>query len=394
MVADGAPPLSDADPGTDAETATDAARSDANTDTDMHGTDVDVLVIGAGVAGLSAARALLDAGQSVMVLEARNRTGGRLHSTDSGLDLGASWCWAGEQRVARLVEEFTLPTHPQHLAGDAVYDDATNVVRLDGNPIDVPASRFSSGADTITQHLATAVDGHAGGVIHLDTAVHEVVDVGDHVVIRATTHDTACVWSARRVIVALPPALAVRAIDIEPPLPSDIAQLAASTPVWMGTITKVVAVFPSPFWRASGLSGSAVSHRGPMREIHDMSGPSGSPAALFGFAPTSAATGPIARDDVIAQFVRLFGPDAADPIELHIEDWRTQAATSPPDVEHLTDHATFGDPRFARPQLGGKLHWASTETGHVAPGHIEGALAAAERAVGNILTTITTEASS
>jgi len=363
--------------------------SDSHTNIDANGNpnfDVDVVVIGAGVSGLSAARALLEPGRSVVVLEARDRTGGRLRSTGSGLDLGASWFWPGEQRVAHLVAEFAIATHPQHLDGDAVYDDRTNVVRLDGNPIDVTSWRFSTGADSITEHLAAAIDEHHHGTVHLDTPVHRITGAGDHTVVHATERGTARIWTAQHVIVALPPALAVRTIDIEPPLPSDIAQLAASTPVWMGAITKVVAVFPSAFWRAAGLSGAAISHRGPMREIHDMSGPSGFPAALFGFAPTTATTGPTSHDDVIAQFVRLFGPDAAEPIELHIEDWRTQPATSPPAVESITDHATFGDPRFARPSLGGRLHWASTETGHVAPGHIEGALAAAERAVRNILT--------
>lgn len=55
---------------------------------------VDTLVIGAGVAGLTAARFLADAGQRVLVLEARDRVGGRTHTDRSGrhpVDLGASW---------------------------------------------------------------------------------------------------------------------------------------------------------------------------------------------------------------------------------------------------------------------------------------------------------------
>lgn len=54
----------------------------------------DVVVIGAGVAGLSAARALAAAGRDVLVLEARDRIGGRTHTIDlegAAVDLGGSW---------------------------------------------------------------------------------------------------------------------------------------------------------------------------------------------------------------------------------------------------------------------------------------------------------------
>ena len=56
----------------------------------------DVVVIGAGFAGLVAARDLIDAGRSVVVLEARDRAGGRTYSstfpgTDVVIDLGAEW---------------------------------------------------------------------------------------------------------------------------------------------------------------------------------------------------------------------------------------------------------------------------------------------------------------
>ena len=54
---------------------------------------VDTIVVGAGVSGLTAARLLQDAGRRVIVLEARDRTGGRVHTdrTAEATDLGASW---------------------------------------------------------------------------------------------------------------------------------------------------------------------------------------------------------------------------------------------------------------------------------------------------------------
>ncbi len=54
----------------------------------------DVVIIGAGISGLACAQALKNAGKNVVVLEAKERIGGRLHSInyeDETFDLGASW---------------------------------------------------------------------------------------------------------------------------------------------------------------------------------------------------------------------------------------------------------------------------------------------------------------
>ena len=52
---------------------------------------LDSIVIGAGLSGLSAARHLCAAGLRVTVLEARSRIGGRVHTHETGVDLGAAW---------------------------------------------------------------------------------------------------------------------------------------------------------------------------------------------------------------------------------------------------------------------------------------------------------------
>jgi monoamine oxidase len=63
---------------------------------------IDVAVIGAGAAGIAAARRLMQAGASVVVLEARDRIGGRAHTVDReghGLDLGCGWLHSADVNV-------------------------------------------------------------------------------------------------------------------------------------------------------------------------------------------------------------------------------------------------------------------------------------------------------
>lgn len=344
------------------------------------------MVIGGGVSGLAVARGLAEAGHSVVVLEARNRVGGRLRSTTTQppLDLGATWFWPGEARVAALVAELGIDVHDQHLAGNALLQTDRGVQLIDGNPIDVPSHRFVDGASSLADAVARTLP---DGVLRLSEPATGIAVDADRVV-ATTAHDT---YAARHVVLALPPSLARHAITIEPPLPEQLDQLASITPVWMGAITKVVVRYASPFWRASGLAGAAVSHVGPMRELHDMSGPDGTPAALFGFSPGAPGQPTPTREAVLDQLVAMFGEVAADPIELVLQDWRTEPFTSPPGVEHRTAYQLFGHPLFQQPAMGGRLHWTSTETATESPGHIEGALQAAERTLATLLPALDTE---
>jgi len=335
---------------------------------------VDVAVIGAGVSGLRTAALLHNAGIDVLILEARDRVGGRLHSVlhgDGALDLGATWFWSHERHISALIDELDIATHNQHLTGDAIYHDPSGGRRIDGNPIDVPAGRFTNGAQALAQRLAEQLPDDAIG---LGRAVTAVIDDDDQFIVKTTTEPI----TARHVVVALPPALAAHAISFSPELPDPFPAITRITPVWMGSVVKVVAAYDHAFWRDEGLAGAAISHVGPIREVHDMSGPDGLPAALFGFIPMGdPATPTPTHDEVISQLVDLFGPNAAAPTALHVADWRSEAHTSPPGVEHLANYQVYGHRAWDTPAYGGRLHWASTETSPVNPGHIDGALARA-----------------
>jgi monoamine oxidase len=343
---------------------------------------VDVVVVGAGIGGLAAARQLIAQGLSVVVLEARDRAGGRLLSiSQSGirLDLGATWFWPNEPRITKLIKDLGLATFPQYISGDAMYETQEGTQRLQGNPIDVPSGRFLNGAQELAQAIAK---GLPTGAVRFDQPVSRIIATREE--IQAQT--PGGIFTADSLVLAVPPALAVSSIKFSPALPDRLFELAKITPVWMGAITKMVAQYSEPFWRRDGLSGSAISYVGPMHEIHDMSGPEGNPAALFGFAPSMTAGEPtVSAEKVLHQMSALFGPNAAKPEQLFISDWRKERFTSPPGAERLNSYEVFGHSVYATPALGGRLHWASTETASEYPGHIEGALAAADRAANAVM---------
>ena len=84
----------------------------------------DVVVVGAGAAGLTAANELRKAGLSVVVLEARDRVGGRLWTDvvdGAMLEIGGQWVSPDQEALKETIAELGLETYSRYRDGDSVY---------------------------------------------------------------------------------------------------------------------------------------------------------------------------------------------------------------------------------------------------------------------------------
>jgi monoamine oxidase len=91
--------------------------------------DADVVVVGAGFAGLAAARAVVAAGSEAVVLEARDRVGGRVVNAEIGdgkvVEMGGQWVGPTQDRIYAMAAELGVDTFPTHTDGD-------NLLRVGG----------------------------------------------------------------------------------------------------------------------------------------------------------------------------------------------------------------------------------------------------------------------
>lgn len=100
--------------------------------------EVDVVVVGAGLAGLSAARAVLANGLEPLVLEGRDRIGGRTlnepvgPADDQVVELGGQWVGPQQRRVMGLVRELGLETHPTYARGENLVEHRARIKRYTG----------------------------------------------------------------------------------------------------------------------------------------------------------------------------------------------------------------------------------------------------------------------
>lgn len=345
--------------------------------------DGGVIILGGGLSGLRLADLLHRAGRSFQLFEARPRWGGRIAALEVAggrVDLGPSWFWPGQARIAGLAADLGRTRFTQHAQGEILFEHASGVVQRGAGFGSMEGSfRLDGGMTGLIEGL---VDRLPEDRLHLS---QRAVAVGDGSVQMAddTRH------GARHVVLALPPRLAAGLLT-GARWPNAIRDGLAAIPTWMAGHAKFVAVYDRPFWRDAGLSGDAISRRGPLAEIHDASGAGGSPAALFGFVGLPAEARARQGADITAQALdqlgRLFGPQATAPVRTLLHDWARDPLTATvADRTPPPGHPDYGPQRDFGPGFGDWLHLCATETAPDNGGLMEGALAAAEHVAQRLL---------
>jgi monoamine oxidase len=341
------------------------------------------LIIGGGLTGLSLAYRLQKAGHDYLLIEARQRLGGRIKSltvADAQFDLGPSWIWSGQDRIAALLAELGLITFEQWSGGAQLYEHPNGEVQQNSGFMSMAGSyRIAGGTSALTDALTAKLDpdcvriGSAASMISADPLGARL--------------DGSFI-NADRIVLAIPPRIAA-GLHYSPTLPDEAMSSLRAVPTWMGAHAKFVAVYPTPFWRKNGLSGDASSRRGPLVEIHDASPDDARLGALFGFvgvpATARANAGLALSKAAIAQLENLFGTEAGNPITTQLEDWSQAAFTaSPADANPPPGLPPYLMPAALRQLWNDKLIFAVTELTADNGGLIEGALAASQAAANRI----------
>ncbi len=343
------------------------------------------LIIGAGLSGLALAHALHETGQKFLLLEARARFGGRIkteHHKGQYFDVGPAWFWPAQPRIAALIDKFGLRKFDQFCEGDLVYENEQGQVQRGRGFSSMEGSwRLEGGLGALIDALASSIPDHHK---RLNTAVTCLEQTENGITATLSNGETI---QTEHVVLSLPPRIATN-ISYDPPLPDSVKGFLQDVPTWMAGQAKAVAVYDRPFWRTDGLSGDAQSRFGPMVEIHDASPDQDGLYALFGFIgiPAQArADEQILRQHLIAQLTRLFGPNAASPVQLFVKDWAFDPYTSTEaDKAPLYAHPTYGLPSILTGLWENRLHFSGTEVAPEFGGYLEGALEAAENVLKNL----------
>jgi monoamine oxidase len=353
----------------------------------MKTSSTDILIIGAGISGLTIAYYLHQHNISFKIIEARKRIGGRVYSKrDKGfapIELGATWITKEHQQLLKILQELKIDIFEQQLGDHAVYEPTAEnppqVVPLPPN--NSPSYRITGGTDELIKALVSSINGYEN--ISTNSAVVSMTEEDHHINI-ITTSET---FTAKKVISTVPPCLLINSIKFSPSLPTSLVTVASNTHTWMGESIKIGLRYEKPFWRNKGTSGTIFSSVGPVSEMYDHSNKEETQFALKGFFNGDYHS--ISKNErlemALNQLRKYYGDIVNDYSSYEEIVWKKEAFTSDEYEDLVYPHQNNGDKVYQKTYFNGKLFLSGSETSPHYAGYMEGAIESAQIVANEII---------
>ncbi|HZH01890.1 MAG TPA: NAD(P)/FAD-dependent oxidoreductase [Flavisolibacter sp.] len=337
-----------------------------------------VLIAGAGLSGLTAAYYLKKAGIDVLILEARERCGGRILTVNAEgnatpVEMGATWFAAKHTYLVNLLKELQIAWYNQYQKGIAVIESfPSEPPQLFELPDTAePSFRIAGGTSALIHSLIAYI---GKDHIVMDTAIANVAAQEHSIVIQDKNGQS---FKGTHVILAIPPSLLLaQKVEFVPALPETCIHVMQSTHTWMGEALKFALEYKQPFWRQKGFSGTVFSHSGIAQEVYDHTNADETRFALKGFLSPDAIK--LSRQErealLVAQLKRLLGTEAGNFLSYTEKIWAEDRYTYSNYTSYVTPHQNNGHPLFSQPLMQDRLYLAGAETSPHFGGYMDGAV--------------------
>jgi monoamine oxidase len=244
--------------------------------------NTNIIIVGAGLTGLTLAYYLKNHQMDVAIVEARNRLGGRILTkqkpNSANIELGATWLGKQHIKLLHLLGELQIQIFEQEMGNTAIYEiyanDPFEIVDLPKS--DDPSYRIKNGTHHIINSLVEKID---ASQIYTGQAIGSIIKTNNFIEARSDTH----IFKGSVIISTLPPLLFAESIHVDPPLPNELIEIAEKTHTWMGNSIKVGLSFDQKLWIGKNRSGTIFSNVGPINEMYDHSNFEDTLFALKGF---------------------------------------------------------------------------------------------------------------
>lgn len=339
----------------------------------------DIIIIGGGLTGLALAYLLKNSSHKVIIIEARERLGGRIYTSykrnEAPIEMGATWLGSQHSVLNTFLKALKLEVFEQELGNTAIYEPTSlSPHQLVSLPPNSDSSyRVKGGTSAIIKTLSSSFSQKD---IVLNTVVKTIIDNDDFITVH--TKDNT-IFEAKTVISTLPPYLLQSTIHIEPELPQQLQNILESTHTWMGESIKVGLRYNTPFWKAKGSSGTIFSNVGPIPEFYDHSNYENKSFALKGFF--NSAYFSLTKEErlsmALSQLQKYYGAVVNDYLDYEEKVWRNDQLTYAEYQNNVMPHQNNGHHIFQNSFLNNKLFIAGAETADTFPGYMEGAIRSA-----------------